>query len=177
MLLRTPGVPSCRIVRVVVDGVPSVTKPMIGVIGSSSCSPEVARLAEEVGKGIARKGGVLICGGLGGVMEAVCRGAKSEGGSTIGILPGSSRDDANQWVDIPIVTGMGVARNTIIVSSSQAIISVSGGYGTLSEIGFSLNLGVPIVGLLTWEIDAPIIRAETPEEAVELAFQALEKHT
>lgn len=152
----------------------AMMKHIIGVIGSSSCSPEIAGLAEGVGREIARRGGILVCGGLGGVMEAACRGAKSEDGVTIGILPGNSRDSANPWVDIPIVTGFGVARNLIVVSSCEAIVAVSGGYGTLSELGFCLNLGVPVVGLLTWELKAPIPTAKTPEEAVLLAFEALE---
>lgn len=149
-------------------------KHAIGVIGSSSCDPYIYALAERVGKEIAKRDAILICGGLGGVMEAACRGAKSEGGMTVGILPGDSRDAANQWVDIPIVTASGVARNLVVISSSQAVVAISGGYGTLSELGFALNLGIPVVGLLTWELKAPIRRAATPEEAVELAFQALE---
>jgi hypothetical protein len=118
---------------------------------------------------------VLVCGGLGGVMEAACKGAKAAGGLTVGILPGSSRQDANPYVDIPIVTDMGEARNVLVVQSAQAVIAVSGEYGTLSEIAHALKLGIPVVGLQTWELtkdgveDQAIVRAETPHEAVERA--------
>jgi uncharacterized protein (TIGR00725 family) len=115
---------------------------------------------------------VLICGGRGGVMETACRGAKSAGGLTIGILPGTNPRKANPYVDIPIVTGIGEARNAIITRTAQAVIAIGGSYGTLSEIAFALSFGTPIVGLGTWEVqreghpDAPIEYAATPEEAV-----------
>jgi uncharacterized protein (TIGR00725 family) len=118
----------------------------------------------------------MICGGLGGVMEAAARGAKEEGGLTVGVLPGDDPQQANPYVDIPIVTGMGYARNIIIVRSSRAIIAVGGSYGTLSEIAYALNLGVHLVGLGTWDIakidegKTGMVVARTPEEAVERAF-------
>jgi uncharacterized protein (TIGR00725 family) len=124
----------------------------VSVIGDGSCSAETARLAEDVGRLLAEKGAALVCGGLGGVMEAACRGAKSAGGLTIGILPGRTRRDANPYVDIPIVTGMGEARNVIVVSSGQSVIAVSGGYGTLSEIAHALKLRIPVVGLGSWRL-------------------------
>ncbi|MDI6793858.1 MAG: TIGR00725 family protein [bacterium] len=149
----------------------------IGVIGTNSCSKEIGRLAYEVGREIAQRGGSLICGGLGGVMEQACAGAKSAGGLTIGILPGLSASEANHYVDIPIVTGMGYARNVIVALSSQAIIAVSGRYGTLSEIAYALNFGKPVIGLRTWKLEQadyelpPIIGVTTASEAVEAAYK------
>jgi uncharacterized protein (TIGR00725 family) len=148
----------------------------VAVIGSASCDPERAAAAEEVGRQIARGGAVLVCGGRGGVMEAACRGAKAEGGTTVGILPGTDRREANAYVDIPIVTGLGEARNAIVVRTAGAVIAVSGGYGTLSEIGFALKMGRPVVGLGTWELCqegrsvSSVLQASTPAEAVEQAL-------
>jgi len=150
-------------------------KTTIGVIGGSTCSEQIARLAEEVGRGIANANAVLVCGGRGGVMEAACRGAKSAGGMTIGILPGDDREQANAFVDVAIVTGMGVARNALVVKSSQAVIAIDGKYGTLSEIAFCLQLGIPVVGLQTWEVAPEIITARTPAQAVKLALQAVQR--
>ena len=147
----------------------------IGVIGAGQCSLEIERLAEEVGSEIAKKKALLICGGLGGVMEASARGAKKEGGVTIGILPGFSFEDANPFIDIPIVTGLSHARNVLVVRSSQAIIAVEGGYGTLSEIGIALKLRKPVVGLRTWDISKKIITVETPKEAVKKAMSLIKK--
>ena len=145
----------------------------IGVIGSGRCSREVYQLAEQVGEGIARRGAILICGGLGGVMEGACKGAKAAGGTTVGILPGARPDDANPYVDIPIATGLSLARNLLVVRSSQAVIAIEGGYGTLSEIAFSLQLGVPVIGLKTTYHDRQMIRADAPVDAVERAFAAI----
>jgi len=142
----------------------------IGVIGSSETTNQDYELAYSVGREIAKRSCILVCGGLTGVMEAACRGAKSAGGTTVGILPGSSRSEANPYVDIPIVTGMSHARNVIVVRSSNAIISVSGSYGTLSEIAFAHTLGIPVVGLNTWEVSTDIKKALTPQEAVEMAY-------
>ncbi len=147
---------------------------IIAVIGAGECTPEVSRLAEEVGRGLAEKGAILICGGLGGVMEAACRGAKSAGGTTVGVLPGTNPSDANPYVDIPIATGMGQARNVIVVASAQVAIAVGGGYGTLSEIGHARKLGIPVVGLDTWSLKkegySGIMEAKSPAEAVERAI-------
>jgi len=145
-------------------------KLIIGVIGTAQATDEEYNMAVEVGKQIAKRNAVLVCGGEGGVMEAACRGAKSEGGVTIGIIPGQSRSEANRYVDIPIVTGMGHARNIVVVRSSNAIIAVAGSYGTLSEIAFALNLGIPIIGLKTWEVSPEIRIVSGPKEAVDLAF-------
>jgi uncharacterized protein (TIGR00725 family) len=143
---------------------------VIGVIGGSEAPPDILLLAEKVGRLIARSGCVLVCGGLGGVMEAACRGAKSEGGTTVGILPGPTRGEANPHVDIRIATNMGHARNAVIAHTADTLIAVGGKYGTLSEIGFSLALGKKVIGLRSWECDPAIIPAKDPEEAVEKAL-------
>ena len=151
---------------------------IISVIGAGQPTPETALLAEEVGRELARRDATIVCGGLGGVMEAACRGAKSVGGTTIGILPGSDPDEANQWVDIPICTGMGFGRNVIVVKTGRAVIAVGGAYGTLSEIGHALGDGIPVSGLKTWALgrdgkkDRSIVRAKDPADAVEKALKA-----
>jgi uncharacterized protein (TIGR00725 family) len=150
----------------------------IGVIGSGNCSPEIAKVAEEVGERIAKAGAVLVCGGLGGVMEAAARGAKKAGGQTIGILPGFARGEANRYIDFFIITGLSQARNVIVVRSSDAVVAVEGGFGTLSEIALALQIGVPVVGIGTWELKKErgeikeIKRARIPEEAVEKVIEA-----
>lgn len=141
----------------------------LAVIGSAVCDQQIAVLAQAVGGEIARRGAVLICGGRGGVMEAACRGAKEAGGLTVGILPGADRSEANPYVDVAVVTGLGEARNAIVVRSADVVVAVSGGYGTLSEIGLALKMGRPVVGLNTWPIEA-VVRAGTPAEAVERAI-------
>lgn len=147
---------------------------IIGVIGQGrDCSPELLKDAEEVGYHIARKNAILICGGLGGVMEAACRGAKKGGGTTIGVIPTTQKSDANEFVDIPIVTGFGEARNIIIVRSADALIAVGGRYGTLSEIAFALSFGKPIVGLHTWQNLGQFIQVDRPDQAVETVFKFL----
>ena len=154
-------------------------RKFIAVIGGSDCSPQEASIAEEVGREIARQGAILICGGLGGVMEAACRGASHEGGVTIGVLPGDNRHTANPYVQIPIVTGIGYARNVAVVKSAQAVIAIDGSYGTLSEIGHALQSGIPVIGLNTWSLsidgqpDNTIIPAKTPEEAVNKAIELI----
>jgi uncharacterized protein (TIGR00725 family) len=148
----------------------------IAVIGAGRCSSDVAALAEAVGRELAQHGACLVCGGLSGVMEAACMGAKSAGGLTVGILPGTSQRDANPYVDVPIVTGMGEARNVLVIRSAQAVIAVDGEYGTLSEIAHALKLGVPVVGLGTWHLHKDghevkaIARAQTAQEAVQKAL-------
>jgi len=150
-------------------------KMNIAVIGDSACSAEETRLAETVGELLAQRGATVVCGGLGGVMEAVCRGAKSKGGLTVGILPAGDADMANPWVDIPIVTGLGEARNVLVVKSAQAVIAIGGGYGTLSELAYALKSGVPVIGLNTWSLshngreDDSIVRLESATEAVDQA--------
>ena len=150
----------------------------VGVIGEGVCSRRVAVLAERVGRAIAEAGAVLLCGGLGGVMEAASRGAALEGGLVIGLLPGFEARDANRWVGVPIVTGMDQARNVILVRSCDAVIAVGGRYGTLSEIALALKLGRPVVGLGTWRLTqpegrrVPLLPARTPEDAVARALRA-----
>ena len=149
-------------------------KNIIGVIGQgSNCSKKLLSLAEEVGKEIAKKDGIVICGGLKGVMEAVCRGAKLENGMTIGVIPGTQKSDANKFIDIPIVTGLGEARNSIIIRTADVVIAVGGKYGTLSEISFSLAFNKPVIGLNTWENIEGIIYQDNPVGAVEKAFSLL----
>ncbi len=154
---------------------------IIAVIGDSSCSMEEAELAETVGEQLAERGATVICGGLGGVMEAVCRGAKSKGGLTIGVLPGEDASMANRYIDIPIVTGVGYARNMAVVKSAQAAIAIGGNYGTLSEIAYALKKGIPVIGLNTWSLSRngqggdPIIRVRNAAEAVDRAMAAVKK--
>ena len=133
-------------------------------------------MAEAVGRELARRGAILVCGGLGGVMEAACKGASAEGGVTVGILPGDSRQAANPYVQIPIVTGMGYARNVAVVKSAQAVIAIGGNYGTLSEISHALQSGIPVIGLNTWTLskndrqDNSVIIVQSPTEAVNKAL-------
>jgi uncharacterized protein (TIGR00725 family) len=140
------------------------------------CSSAEATLAESVGRGLAEAGATVICGGMGGVMAAACRGAKSGGGLTVGVLPGVNASDANPYVDVSIVTGMGEARNVIIVRTATAVIAVGGEFGTLSEVAFALKLGRPVIGLGTWELAKggrplqAIVKAKSAEEAVRLAL-------
>jgi hypothetical protein len=145
----------------------------IGVIGGQFCSEEEERVAYELGSLLAREGAIIVCGGLGGVMEAACRGAREQGGTTIGVLPGPFRGDANPYVDYAIATDMGQARNAIIVRSADAVVAVGGEYGTLSEIAMALKMGKKVVALSSWEIaskgtpEDKIVRADTPGAAVE----------
>jgi len=154
-------------------------KKFIAVIGGSQCSSQEAKLAEEVGRELAKQGAALVCGGLGGIMEAACKGASSEGGVTIGILPGENRQAANSYVQIPIVTGIGYARNVAVVKSAQAVIAIGGNYGTLSEIAHALQSGIPVIGLNTWSLsrnsqpDASIIPTQNPIEAVNIALSLI----
>ena len=154
-------------------------KRLIAVIGGSRASRQDIEAAEAVGRELAKRGAVVVCGGLGGVMEAACRGASAEGGLTVGILPGESRKDANQYVQIPVVTGMGYARNVAVVKSAQAVIAVGGSYGTLSEIAHALQSGVPVIGVNTWSLskdgkpNRSIILADSADDAVEKAFDLI----
>ncbi len=147
-------------------------KIYIGVIGANYCNKKVAKLAYEVGKEIAQAGAVLICGGLGGVMEEGCRGAKDHGGTTVGILPGIDKSEANPCIDLPIVTGLGYARNLLVVRNCQAIIALAGEFGTLSEIAFALNLEIPVISLSNWKIKG-MLKARNPKEAVKLALKQI----
>jgi len=155
-----------------------VTGPLyVSVSGSGDAPPEVIALAEEVGSHLAAANAVVVCGGLGGVMEAVCRGAKSAGGTTVGILPGTTRFDANDFVDVALPTGLGESRNALVARAADALIAIGGEFGTLSEIGFALKIGTPVIGLGTWELRRDGVAAEaitsasTPAEAVALALR------
>jgi len=158
-------------------------RPLVAVFGGSSPTEAQASLAEEVGRALAEAGAVLVCGGRGGVMEAACRGAKRAGGVTVGVLPGLDAGEANPYVDIPIVTGMGEARNAIIARTAEVAIAVGGSYGTLSEIALALSFDRPVVGLKTWVMEregrpsVPIVRAETAEAAVKEALARLRRIT
>lgn len=159
-------------------GVPGAVarKVVIGVIGGQRPPPERREHAEAVGRLVAQAGAVLVCGGLGGVMEDACRGAKSAGGLTVGILPGADRAEANPFVDVAVVTGMGTARNVIVVRTADALVAVDGSFGTLSEIAHALDQGKRVISLGSWDLAAAgvdparILTARTPEEAVRLAL-------
>jgi len=139
----------------------------IAVIGARACDDRISLLAEQMGELLAKSGYTIICGGLGGVMEATCKGAKANNGTTIGILPGDNPNDANPFVDIAIATGMGVSRNLIIIRSAIAVVSISGGFGTLSELAFALQLEKPVIGLGSWDVSDQIVTASDPEDAMD----------
>jgi len=145
----------------------------IGIIGAGLGEKPLLDMAEEVGKAVAERGAILYCGGLGGVMEAAAKGAYEAGGLTVGILPGSKAADANSYIKVPVVTGMGHARNVILVRSCQVLIAISGSHGTLSEIALALKMWKPVVGLKTWENLPDVHYVNTPQEAVEKAFSLL----
>jgi uncharacterized protein (TIGR00725 family) len=152
---------------------------IISVIGGENAPADALDFAEEAGRELGKRGGTVCCGGSGGIMEAACRGARSAGGHTIGILPGhdASESPPNPWVEFPVFTGIGYARNSAVVLSGDAVIAIDGAYGTLSEIAFALIHGVPLVGLDTWDFayhghdDEKIARAASPQEAVEMAME------
>ena len=148
-------------------------RKIIAVIGGSQASEENLRIAEQVGALIAKNNAILICGGMSGIMEAASRGARQHKGLVIGILPTPNKESANPYIDIPIVTGMGEARNVIITRTCDCAIAIDGKYGTLSEIAYCMVFGVPVIGINTWDIDAPIIKAETAEQAVKIALEKI----
>ncbi|CAG1066088.1 pyrimidine/purine-5'-nucleotide nucleosidase [uncultured bacterium] len=148
-------------------------RPLIAVIGSGLEDESLNALAFEVGALIAEAGFALVNGGLGGVMAASARGAKSKGGLTIGILPGLDASAANQYIDVPIPTGLGEMRNLLIVRSAAAAVAIGGGYGTLSEIALALKASKPVIGLRTWDLTHDIKKADDASEAVRLALEAL----
>ena len=157
---------------------------MISVIGGETCPPEALVAAEIVGREIARRGATVICGGRGGVMEATCRGAREAGGHTIGIMPGRGYDDSppNAYVEFPVFTGMGFARNALVALTGDAVIAIDGSYGTLSEISYALIHETPIVGIDTWDFNYrgfsgqdKIARVSDPIEAATLAIRLAEE--
>jgi hypothetical protein len=161
-----------------------VSSIYLAVVGAGIPDPESDALAEEVGRAIAEHGAYLVCGGLEGVMEAACRGAKSAGGTTIAILPTLDRSAANPYVDYAIPTGMGEMRNALVVRSADAVIAIGGEFGTLSEIAFALKTGKPVIGLRTWDLAAAkpglpavsISVVETPRVAVDEALRLAGEH-
>ncbi len=150
-----------------------MSKRLISVVGGRKVEKRLLREAEKLGRLIAAKDAVVVCGGLTGVMEAVSKGAKAGGGLTVGILPHEHKKNANEYIDIPLATGLGIGRNVIIARTADAVIAVGGEYGTLSEIAFALQMGKPVVGIETWDIRG-IIPAEHAEDAVEKVFELLE---
>ena len=149
---------------------------MIAICGAGQCDGSVAALAETVGRGVAAGGATLICSGLGGVMAAACRGARGAGGLTIGLLPGSDTSAANPDVVVPIATGLGEARNLLIVSSADVVIAIGGEYGTLSEIALARKIGRTVIGLRTWNLgrdaagEPHLLAVNSPEAAVAAAL-------
>jgi hypothetical protein len=144
----------------------------IGVIGAGECSQQLYAVARELGQHIGRNRWVLFCGGLGGVMQAAAEGCFREGGMTVGLLPGNRKDSANPFIKLAIPTGLGEGRNLLVVRASDVVVALSGGYGTLSEIGLALRIGKPVIGLHTW----PGIDGMVYVETVEQAMGAVERH-
>ncbi len=145
-------------------------KKRVGVIGGSQTDESFLKLAYKVGQLIAEKGAILVCGGLSGIMEAACRGTREAGGLTVGILPGNFAGDANPHVDIPIATGLGHTRNSLVVMNADVLIAIDGRFGTLCEIAYAGIYGKKVIGLGAWDIEG-VIKTDTPEEAVAFAFQ------
>ena len=152
-------------------------RPVVSVAGGAICTPSEATMAEAVGRGLAVAGAILVCGGGSGVMEAACRGAIQAGGWTVGFLPGTKADQGNSFLSLAVPTGLGEARNVLVVRAGRALVAIGGGYGTLSEIAVGLKLGRRVIGLSTWNAansqgePAGIVKARSPEEAVELALE------
>ena len=144
----------------------------VAVVGAGDANPALDAAAELVGEGLAEAGAVIVCGGLGGVMAAACRGARSAGGTTIGLLPGTDRQAANQWVQIAIPTGLGELRNGLIIRAVDVVVAVGGEYGTLSEVALALKTRVPVVGLGTWDIRG-VEAVDDPGAAVRRALALL----
>jgi hypothetical protein len=142
-----------------------MSRRIIGVIGGHECSKEVEQLAQKLGKKLVKVTDYLVCGGLKGVMEAVCKGFNSAGGTTIGIIPSYNKEEANSYVDIVIPTGLGLARNVLVINSAQVVVALPGEYGTLSEIAYCLQFGIPVISFRTWDIPG-VIKVNTIEEAI-----------
>jgi uncharacterized protein (TIGR00725 family) len=148
--------------------------PYVAVVGPGDASAPELQTAEEVGARLAAAGAVVVTGGLGGVMEAACRGARSRHGTTIGILPGEDRDAANGWVQVAIATGLGELRNGLVVRAADALVAVGGGHGTLSEVALALKLKRPVIGLGTWEVHG-VEQVSTPAAALDRIAGLLER--
>jgi uncharacterized protein (TIGR00725 family) len=150
-----------------------VSPAYVSVVGSGIAEGELYELAREVGRLVAGRGGVVVCGGLGGVMEAAARGAAEAGGVALGVLPDEDRNRANPYLAYSISTGTGHARNLAVVCSGDVVVAVGGEYGTLSEIGLAKKVARPVVALRSWDLGEHVTVAETPEAAVEAAFRAV----
>ncbi len=154
-----------------------MSTPIVAVVGGGLVETDVEAVAEEVGRLLAERGAIVLTGGLGGVMAAASRGAAKAGGTTVGVLPGDDRADANAWVGVAIATGMGEVRNALVARAADAMIAVGGEFGTLSEIALALKLGRPVIGIDTWEMRRsgvtldPILRARDAAHAVELVLE------
>lgn len=153
----------------------SRNKMYIGVIGAGHCTKKLRDLATEVGGEIAKAGAVLVCGGLDGIMKGAANGAKSENGTTIGILPGIDKGEANEYIDYSICSGFGEARNLIIIRTADAVIALPGMFGTLSELGFALKMKKPVISLGSWDVTDAVVKAKDAKEAVKLALQKIQK--
>ena len=155
--------------------------PYISVIGAGQASDDEMAAAEEIGRRLAEAGAVLVCGGLGGVMDAAARGCDAAGGVSVGVLPGEDRTHGSSNLTVRIATGLGEARNAIVARAADAVIAVGGEFGTLSEIALALKMGKPVVGLGTWSLDLeglpgdPLQRAVSPADAVARALEAAER--
>jgi uncharacterized protein (TIGR00725 family) len=148
---------------------------MIAVIGAGKCSKKLGDMAALVGKHIAENGGIVVCGGMGGIMEGAARGAKEAGGITIGILPTGDKADANEFIDYAIATGFGEARNIMVVRSADAVVAFPGKYGTLSEMAFALKAGKPVISISAWKLGDEIRQVDDPVEAAKLALELAQK--
>jgi len=150
-------------------------RKIVAVIGGAEASEKHLKIAEQVGRFIAEKNAILVTGGMGGIMTAASKGAKGANGLVIGVLPTLDKGSANPYVDIPIATGLSQARNFIIARTCDCAIAIDGKYGTLSEIAYCLMYNIPVIGIDTWNIDAPIKQAKTAQQAVDLAFKVMEE--
>ncbi len=149
--------------------------PWIALVGPGEATPAEAHAAEEAGAAVAEAGAVLVCGGLGGVMEAACRGARSRRGLTVGLLPGLDRDEANGWVTVAVPTGLGEARNALVVRAADALVAIGGGWGTLSEIALARKAGKLVAGVGSWALESAgepaVLAAADAGEAVRWALE------
>jgi len=149
-------------------------KKVISVIGGRNCTPEVEIIAQELGKKLSKVADILVCGGLSGVMEAVCSGFKAGGGLTVGIIPSYNKNDANKFVDIALPTGLGLARNVLVVKAADVVIALAGRAGTLSEIAYCIQFGIPVITLNSWDIPG-VIKLDSVDEVVNKVRELLKK--
>ena len=146
-------------------------KPVIAVVGAGKCSKKLRDMAAEVGKYVAENGGVIVCGGLGGIMEGAARGAKEAGGATIGILPTENKDDANEYIDYVIPSGFGEARNMLVIRTADVVVAFPGKFGTLSEMAFAMQAKKPVISVNAWKLGEDIKQVESAEQAAKLAME------